>query len=185
MDVFDAIHNRHSIKKVKPDALPRETIEKLLNAAAQAPNHYKVRPWRFVVLIGEARHRLGEAMSASLRERHPEFPQEAFDKARNTPLQAPVVIAVGVDKPSEAKVLEIENICAAAAATQNLLLAAHALGLGAKWRTGEWARDEKVKEFLGFEGDQHVIGFVYVGYPEFIAVYPERPSFEDRVRWME
>ena len=185
MDVFEAIHNRHSIKKVKPDPVPREMIEKLLDAAVQAPNHYKVRPWRFVVLTGEARHELGDAMSASLRARHPEFPQEAFDKAHNTPLQAPVVIAVGVDKPTESKVLEIENICAAAAATENLLLAAHAIGLGAKWRTGEWARDEKVKEFLGFDADQHIIAFVYVGHPDFIDVFPARPSFEDRVRWME
>jgi nitroreductase len=185
MDVFDAIHNRHSVKKVKPDAVPRQMIEKLLDAAVQAPNHYKVRPWRFVVLTGDARHRLGDVMSTSLRERHPEFPQEAFDKAHNTPLQAPVVIAVGVDKPTEAKVLQIENISAAAAAVQNLLLAAHALGLGAKWRTGEWATDVTVKALLGFESDQHIIGFIYIGYPEFVEEFPVRPSFEDRVRWME
>jgi nitroreductase len=185
MDVFDIIHQRHSQKKVKPDPVPRELIEKILDAAVQAPNHYKVRPWRFVVLRGEARRRLGDAMSASLRERHPEFPQAAFDKAHDTPLQAPVVIAVGVDKPSEAKVLQIENIAATAAATENLLLAAQALGLGAKWRTGEWATDVKVKEFLGFQPDQHIIGFIYVGYPEFVEEYPPRPSFEDHTVWME
>ena len=169
MDVFEAIHNRHSQGKVKPDPLPRELIEKLLDAAVQAPNHYKVRPWRFVVLTGEARNKLGDVMAASQQERHPEFSQDVFDKTRALPLRAPVIIAVGVDKPSEAKVLEIENVCAAAAATQNLLLAAHAMGLGAKWRTGEWARDAKVKEFLGFESDQHIIGFIYIGYPEFVA----------------
>jgi nitroreductase len=185
MDLFEAIHHRRSHKKVKPDPVPRPLIEKMLDAAAQAPNHYKVRPWRFVVLTGEARHRLGHAMSESLRERHPEYPQEAFDKAHVTPLQAPVVIAVGVDKPTEVKVLEIENVSAAAAATQNMLLAAHALGLGAKWRTGVWAQDAKVKEFLGFQADQHILGFVYVGYPEHVGEYPPRPSFEDRTVWME
>ncbi len=185
MDVFEAIHNRHSIKKVKQDAVPRELIEKLLDAAVQAPNHYKVRPWRFVVLTGDARHRLADVMFTSLQDRHPELPPEAFNKAHATPFQAPVVIAVGVDKPGEPKVLEIENICAVAAATQNLLLAAHALGLGAKWRTGEWAREAKVKEFLGFEADQHLIGFIYVGYPEFVEEIPPRPSFEDRVVWMD
>ena len=185
MEVFEAIYNRHSQKKVKPEAVPREMIEKLLDAAVQAPNHYKVRPWRFVVLRGEARYRLGEVMAASQLERHPEFPQEAFDKCRATPLQAPVVIAVGVDKPTESKVLEIENICAAAAACQNLLLAAHAMGLGAKWRTGEWARDPKIKAFLGFEADQHMIAFIYVGYPEFIPEHAPRPSFEERTVWME
>lgn len=185
MDVFEAIYNRHSQKKVKQDVVPREMIEKLLEAAVQAPNHYKVRPWRFVVLTGEARNRLGEVMAASHMDRHPDFPQEAFDKAGTTPLQAPVVIAVGVDKPIEAKVLEIENICASAAACQNILLAAHAMGLGAKWRTGEWARDPKVKEFLGFEADQHIIAFIYIGYPEFIPEHTSRPSFEDRTVWRE
>ena len=185
MDVFEAIHSRHSQGKVKQDPLPRELIEKLLDSAVQAPNHYKVRPWRFVVLTGEARKRMCNVMSSSLRDHHPEFPPEAFDKARAAPFRAPVVIVVGVDKPNEPKVLEIENVCAVAAAIQNLLLAAHAMGLGAKWRTGEWARDGKVKEFLGFEADQQLIGFIYVGYPEFVAEYPERPSFEDRTVWME
>ena len=100
-------------------------------------------------------------------------------------LQAPVVIAVGVDTPTESKVLQIENISAVAAATQNLLLAAHALGLGAKWRTGEWALDAKVKRFLGFQPDQHIIGFIYIGYPEAAIEYPPRASFEERTTWME
>jgi len=185
MDVFEAIHNRQSIKKVKQDLIPREVIEKLLDAAVQAPNHYKVRPWRFVVLTGEGRYRLGDVMAASTAEYHPEFPLEALEKCRATPLQAPVIISVGVDKPVEPKVLEIENIAAASAATQNILLAAHALGLGAKWRTGEWTRDSMVKEFLGFQTDQHIIAFVYIGYPEFTPEFPSRPSFEDRTVWME
>src|SRR5215207_749773 len=185
MDVFEAIHKRHSQGKVKPDPLPREMIETLLDAAVQAPNHYKVRPWRFVVLMGDGLNKLGDVMAASQQERHPEFPLEAFDKCRTLPQRAPVIIAVGVDKPSEVKVLEIENIAAAAAAIQNLLLAAHAMGLGAKWRTSEWARDAKVKEFLGFETDQPIIAFIYLGYPEFIAEPGPRPSFEDRTVWID
>jgi nitroreductase len=185
MEVFEAIYSRYSQGKVKRDAVPRELIEKLLDAAVQAPNHYKVRPWRFVVLTGEALDKLGDVMAASQQGRHPEYPLEAFDKCRTLPRRAPVVIAVGVDKPNEAKVLEIENICAAAAATQNLLLAAHAVGLGAKWRTSEWARDPMVKEFLGVKPDQHIIGFIYIGYPEFLGEPAPRSSFEDRTSWME
>jgi nitroreductase len=185
MEVFDAIYNRHSIKKFRQDPVPREIIEKLLDAAVQAPNHYKVRPWRFVVLTGDGRNKLGDAMAASTAEYHPEYPAEALEKCRATPLVAPVVIAVGVDKPAEAKVLELENYAAAAAAIENMLLAAHALGLGAKWKTGEWARDPKVREFLGFEPDQHIVGFVYLGYPEFQEQFPPRLSFADRTVWME
>ena len=185
MELFEAIHTRQTQGKVKSEPLPRETIEKLLSAAVQAPNHYKVRPWRFVVLTGKGRERLGDAMAASQMDSQPELPQEAFDKTRSLPLRAPLVIAVGADKPSEEKVIEVENISAASAACQNILLAAHGLGLGAIWRTGKWARDAKVKEFLGFSADQHIVGFIYVGFPEFTPDHHQRPSFEDRTTWMD
>jgi nitroreductase len=136
-------------------------------------------------LTGDARKRLGDVFAASFADRHPDLPPEALDKPRATPLAAPLVIAVGVDKPSEPKVIEFENICASAAAAQNLLLAAHALGLGAKWRTGEWVNEPKVKEFLGFAPDQTIIAFLYAGYPETPPPPRERPGFEDRVMWME
>jgi nitroreductase len=185
MDVYEAIYGRHSQGKVKQDPVPKELIEKLLGAGAQAPNHYKVRPWRFVVLSGHARERLGNVMAASQRDRQPDQPQEAFDKTCSLPLRSPVLIAVGVDKPTESKVIEVENISAASAAVENILLAAQAEGLGAKWRTGEWARDVKVKEFLGFSPDQHIVGFIYLGYPEFVLEPVQRPSFEDRTVWMD
>ena len=185
MELFEAIHGRHSQKKLKQDAVPHELIEKMLDAGAQAPNHYKVRPWRFVVLTGAARERLGDVFAASQLDRTPDLPPDASAKTRALPLRAPVLIAVAADLPTGVKVLEVENISAASAACMNMLLAAHALGLGAIWRTGEWARDPKVKEFLGFAPDQPIVGFLYVGYPEFVAEHTPRPSFEDRTKWME
>ena len=185
MELFEAINTRHSVGKVKADAVPRELIEKILDAGNKAPNHYKVRPWRFFVLTGDARNRLGDVMAASQHDRMPDAPKEAFDKTRALPLRAPVIIAVGVDMPVETKVLEIENFSAASAACQNVLLAAHALGLGAIWRTGDWARDSKVKDFFGFSEDQHIAGFIYIGYPDVVVEPLVRPSVEDRTAWME
>src|SRR5512136_3103918 len=166
MEALEAIHTRQSIGQVKPDPVPREVIEKLLAAAVQAPNHYKVRPWRFVVMTGAGREKLGEAMAQSTRVGKPGAAEEDLQKDREKPLRAPVVIAVAVDKPALAKVKEHENICAAAAAVQNMLLAAHALGLAAIWRTGPSATDPAIKQFFGWEPDQHLIGFVYIGYPQ-------------------
>lgn len=185
MDIFEAMYSRQMQGKVKSEPVPRGLIEKLLSAAVQAPNHYKVRPWRFVVLTGNARNKLGDVMAASQLDRKPDLPPEASVKTRTLPLRAPALIAAGVDKPSEEKVQEIENIAAVAAACQNILLAAHAEGLAVKWRTGEWARDPKVKEFLGLSADQHLIAFLYIGYPEFVAEHEPRPSFEDRTVWLE
>ena len=184
MDTLDAIYSRQSIGKVKPDPLPRILIEQLLSAAVQAPNHHRVRPWRFIVLSSAARERLGDVMAESKRLSAPETPASLLDVERSRPLRAPVIIAVGVDKPSEPKVLEVENICAAAAAVQNLLLAATDLGLGAIWRTGPAALDPRVKQFLGLAPDQHLIGLIYLGYPEGEHLRQERPGFEDRTTWM-
>jgi nitroreductase len=189
MEALEAIHTRQSIGKVKPDPVPRELIEKLLSAAVQAPNHYKVRPWRFVVLTGEAREKLGEVMAQDFLEKFPDLPPDtlstALEKERSKPLRSPVLIAVGVDKPSDPRVIEVENICATAAAVENLLLAAHALGLAAKWRTGDAARAPKIKQFLGFEPGQYLIAFIYLGYPAFEPPPVERPSFENRTVWLE
>lgn len=176
-----------SVGQVKPDPVPREMIERMLAAAAQAPNHYKVRPWRFVVLTGAARGRLGDLMAQTLRKQKPDSSEEALAAERAKALRSPVLIAVGVDKPANEKIIEIENVCAAAAAVQNMLLAAKALGLGAQWRTGAAARDPDVKKFLGFQPDQYLISFVYVGYPlvEPATDSVSRPTHEDRTVWME
>src|SRR5512135_91832 len=122
MDIFEAIYKRHSIGHVKPDPVSRELIEKILAAGVQAPNHYKVRPWQFMVLTGSARERLGEVMAHSLRSRKPDANDEALSKERHKPLRAPVLIAVGVHRPGLEKVLDIENVVAASAAIQNMLL---------------------------------------------------------------
>ncbi len=185
MDLFEAIKTRYSAKTVKADEVPHDLIEKILDAGNRAPNHFKVRPWRFFVLTGTARNKLGDVMAASQHDRLPDLPQVGLDKTRALPLRAPVIIAVGVDKPAEAKVLEMENIMAVAAACQNMLLAVHALGLGAVWRTGEWTQDAKVKEFLGLAHDQHIAGFLYIGYPEPGGAPLEKPSFEERTIWVQ
>lgn len=185
METLEAIQTRRSAKKIKPDPLPREVVERLLTAGVQAPNHYSLRPWRFVVVTGQGRERLGEVMAASQAEKFPDLPPDGSAKTRALPLRAPLVIAVGVDKTSDPRAIEIENICAVAAACENILLAAHDLGLGGHWRTGEWARDAKVKEFLGFEADQHLVAFLYIGIPEVPLERLDRPSFQDRTTWME
>ena len=185
MEAIECIFTRQSVSKMRSDPISKETIQQLLEAAVQAPNHYRVRPWRFVVISGESRVRLGEVMAQALLQRQPESTPGALEKERNRPLRAPVLIAVGVDHPVENKVLEIENVCAAAAAVQNMLLAAHASGLGAMWRTGQVAYNAEIKSFLGFDPTQHLIGYVYIGYPEAPLPPPQRPDHTDRTIWME
>jgi nitroreductase len=185
MNVIEAIYARQSVGNVNPGEITRADIQKLLGAAAQAPNHYKVRPWRFVVIEGEARKRLGEVLAQAFLRKSPQVGQDGLDKERAKPFRAPLIIAAGVDRPAESRVQEIENVCAVAAACQNILLAAVELGIAGYWRTGDAVRDPEVKAFLGLAPDQDLIAFLYLGYPATAAELRQRPGFEDRTTWLE
>ncbi|HVC82818.1 MAG TPA: nitroreductase [Chloroflexota bacterium] len=174
--VIAALRERRSMGKVKSDPVPRELVEQIITAATWAPNHHLTEPWRFVVLVGEARAALGAVMADCLRSRlaDPTGSREValLEKERTKPLRAPVVIAVAAVPSREPGVVESEEVAAVAAAVQNMLLAAEALGLGAIWRTGEAARDPRVREHLGFPAEAHLVAFFYLGYPEFTQRRP-------------
>lgn len=190
MDVLEAIHTRRSIGEVRPEPPPRELIEKILEAATWAPNHYKVEPWRFFVISGEARARLGEVDASITAETldvdtPPAVRELVLAKQKEKSLRAPYIIAVVVEKPANEKVVYIENVAAVGAAVQNMLLAAHALGLGAKWRTGKVAYHPSTKAFLGIDPDADILGFIYIGYP---AMEPEpaiRQPVSTKTVWLE
>ncbi len=169
--VITALRERRSAGKLKPELAPRELVEQVITAATWAPNHRLTEPWRFVVLEGEARAALGEVMASSMSARLAEAGGDRetarLEKERNKPLRAPVVIAVAAVPSTAPSVVESEEIAAVAAAVQNMLLAAEALGLGAIWRTGDAASDPRVREHLGFPAEAHLVAFVYLGYPEF------------------
>jgi nitroreductase len=186
--VLTALRERRSSGRVQQTPPPRATIEQLLDAATWAPNHRLTEPWRFVVLTGDARGELGAVMAAAQqRAANGVAPtEEQLARTRAKPLRAPVIIAVAAEPAQRANVVEIEEIAAVAAATQNLLLAAHALGLGAIWRTGDAAYDPAVKAFLGLAPECHLLGFVYVGYPDTAPAAPRaaRTPATALTRWL-
>jgi nitroreductase len=186
METMEAIATRRSIGKVKPEQPPRDLIEKMLTAAVQAPNHFQTEPWRFWVLAGEAREELGRAMADVLREKmddpESEGSQAALSKEVEKPLRAPVLIVVGCKRSENPKAVPVEDFAATAAAVQNMLLAAHDLGLGAMWRTGDTAYDPRIKEFFGLGPHDHLVGFIYVGYPAMERAPRDRQP-GDKVEW--
>jgi nitroreductase len=162
--VIDAIFERRSISRLAEPAPSDEELRLLLAAAAAAPDHGELRPWRFVVLRGEAKDRFGEEVFVpAYRARCAEPSEAALEKERTKLGRAPLVVVVAaVRRPSDSIPWE-EQFAAAAAAAQNLLLAATALGYGSMWRTGDQAYDPQVKAALGLREEDAVVGFVYLG----------------------
>jgi nitroreductase len=90
-------------------------------------------------------------------------PEAALVKERAKPLRAPLIVVVAARLREHRGVPEVEQVVAAGAAAQNLLVAAHALGFGGFWRTGAAAYDEGVKRALGLSPHDAIVGFVYLG----------------------
>ncbi len=163
------IEGRRTIGKVKPERPDRALIEQVLESATWAPNHRLTEPWRFVVLAGQAREALGWFMGEQNAARYPEESVEReTERSRGArkALRAPVVIAIGVEPGIGDKIEEVEEIAAVAAAAQNMLLTAHALGLGAKWSSGAIIHDPAVREWLGLSERGALLGFLYIGFPD-------------------
>lgn len=180
---IDLIHRRRSHKKLVEPAPSDAELEQILRAATTAPDHKELRPWHFVVLKGKARATLGEAMASALVARDPAAETSRIDKERAKPLRSPLVIAVGARRKPH-KLAFSELVHATAAATQNLLLAAEALGYGAIWKSGDAARDHEVKMALGFGPDDELLGFIHLG-TKVVDLPPNEGNLEACVTWLE
>jgi nitroreductase len=162
VDAYEALITRRSVPKMPLDKVPgRDDVQRLLDAAVRAPNHHLTQPWRFVVLAGTALEEFGAAWARGTDAAGKDA-SGIMDKAH----RAPVIIVV-IERPKThlPKVVEIEEHHAVGAVIQNILLAAHALGLGAMHRTGPGAAMTQVEEYVGIKEGEFIAGFIYVGYP--------------------
>ena len=182
--VIAAIRGRRMVPRVRPDPLPRELVEELLEAAVRAPNHHLTAPWRFVVLAGDARRALGEAHARAIARVRPDLPAEGLVKEAARLERAPVVVVCIVSPRADDPVTAREDRDAVAAGVQNLLLAAGGRGVGAMWRTGAMADEPEVREHLGMAPAEAIVGFVYLGWPqEAPGPASPRPPLDDVTRW--
>jgi Nitroreductase len=135
-------------------------------AAARAPDHRNLKPWRFVVIEGEGLKALGELYQSAMLKTNPELPEDKKQRALVLPQRAPMVIVAIATIAEDPKVPEIEQVLSTGAAVQNMLNAAFAMGLGAIWRTGDLAFNPYVAEGLGLDQTEQIIGFIYLGTPK-------------------
>ena len=184
--VLQAIRDRRSVGKVNEQAPAPELIEQILEAGTWAPNHHLSEPWRFFVLTGEGRNQLGAALADAATEgqEDSETRERNWASQASKPLRAPVLIAIAVEPGPEDQVIEIEEIASGAAAGQNMLLAAHALGLAAIWRSGRPTYSRQVREFLGISERGTVLGFIYLGYPSMEPPKRERRPIAAVTTWI-
>jgi len=136
----------------------------MLDAAAHAPDHGRLKPWRLIVLDESLRRAFAAAAVEGRRRRPPAPTDEQLRIEGEKIWRSPTIVVVGcVIDHGNTKVPEVEQLLAAGAAAQNLMLAAYGLGLGAMWKTGPAAYDPGVKRAVGLEPLDHIVAIMHLG----------------------
>jgi nitroreductase len=182
--VISTLLSRASVSQLQDPAPTDAELDTILAAGLRAPDHGKLRPWRFVVIAGAARAAYADIAVAALRARDPDAPTSEAERMRGKLLAPPLIVALGVHITPNHKIPEIEQMMAVAAAAMNMLNAAHALAFGGKWITGPNAYDPAVAAALGLTAPDRLAGFLYLGTPVEPALPVKRPLVADhRTDW--
>ncbi|NPA90384.1 MAG: nitroreductase family protein [Chloroflexi bacterium] len=198
LSFWQVIRERRSVRRYRSEPVPRDLVERVLEAARWAPSAHNRQPWRFAVLPRgplreELVQRMGEQWARDLRADGWEEADIAARVSRSQTrlLDAPVLILVALSRedmdtypdPRRQEAEYIMAVQSTAMAGQNLLLAAHALGLGACWVCAPLFVPELVRDILQLPEDWIAQGFITLGYP---AEQPQkdRIPLDERVIWL-
>lgn len=188
MDAITAINKRTSVRRFRPDSVPRDVLERLLECAVRAPNHKLTEPWRFAVLTGRARDRYAEIRAKHRLKRYtdPSSPeaQAGADKVRRESLETPVyIVAMAAVNPDE--ITREEDYAATMMAVANLMIAAESLGLGTYLKSGGVMKDPDLIELAGVPEKFRVVGVISIGYPAEQDPPRRRKPAAELTRWVE
>ncbi|MBY0307464.1 MAG: nitroreductase [Phycisphaerales bacterium] len=183
MDLLDALRTRRSaaLSGLTEPGPGASEIQSLLTFASRVPDHGRLAPWRFIVIEGEARARLGRFVAGVWRGKDAGMDSAAVAAGVaqwEGRFGAPLIVAVVMSPKANPKIPEVEQVLSCGAACMNLLLGAKGMGFGAVWLTEWYAYDGAVMKELGLAGGERLAGFVHVGAEREARADRERPRLE-------
>ena len=186
-EITEVIKNRRTIypEQYTERKIHREIVEDVLNNAIWAPTHGKTQPWRFQVFMNDSKIELSEFLSNLYKNNNKgdSFNEMKYNKLKNRPLQAPVVIAVTMKRDETQRISELEEVEAVACAIQNMYLTCTAYGIGGFWATPKLMYTEEMNEFLSLSSDEKCLGLFYMGYPSIDWPKGQRKPIEYLTQW--
>ncbi len=175
-EVRELIQRRRTSMLVdKAREVPFDLVTQLCELAQWAPNHKRTWPWRFALVDGDGRQRLGDTIADAMQV-HGDSPEKVA-KTRGKYLRTPCTLVVG-SAPGESELRTAENRDAAAAGVQTLMLAATAAGVATYWGSCPLGANDAVVDLCGFEAGTHVTALIYLGWATDSVAAAERPAVQ-------
>jgi nitroreductase len=183
------VKNRRSVSwsKMNGQIIPDETVNQLLALADWAPTHGRTEPWRFFVYGGEALKQFGKThgdlyWNHTAEDKRLEATREKLE--HNVDKASHLVIAV-MKRGDNVKIPQVEEVSAASAAVQNILLGATALGISSFWSTGGMTHTHALKDHLQLAADDIIMGLIYLGHTDEPAKEGVRNTpMSEKVKWL-
>ena len=184
MGVSHLIASRQTIlpKRLIAPGPAEQELEQLFRAAACAPDHDLINPWRFLVIPAQKRADLGELFALALRERDPSAATEQIEQAREKAMRAPLLMLLIVDGTKGDTQIDLnERILSAGCAVQNILLLAHTMGYGTGLTSGKALKSASFRSGLGLHAGEHAICFLSMGTVSERKPFKTRPDIDSFV----
>jgi len=178
--VIQSLQSRNSVKFVQAPGPNDEQLAQIMQSAMSAPDHGRLRPWRFRQILPEQAEKLVDMAVAAREAEGDPLTAPQIVTMRRWLTQAPIILAVAcyIDHSNE-RIPHQERVLATGTAVMNILNAAHALGFSAYWSTGTGTYTQGVPEGLGFdELEYQFMGFVTIGTPVAQVEPKERPDYK-------
>jgi nitroreductase len=163
--VLELLKARVSVPTLTAPAPDGQILREICQCALRAPDHAMLRPWRYLIIEGEALDRLGRLFQQANLADDPATSEVALQRAQSKPKRAPmIIVGISTNQPND-KVTVLEQQLSCGIGMGYLLLALQAKGFGGIWRTGAMVRHPVVKAGLGIADHETLLGFLYVGTP--------------------
>jgi nitroreductase len=161
-------------------------IRQLLELANWAPSHGLTEPWRFIVYSGEAVRQFCHQQAEQYKQITPpdKFAPAKYEKQAHNGDLASHLIIVYMQRGANPNIPALEEICATAAAADNILLGAEALGIAVLWSTGGTVLQPVMKEYLGLGTEDTVLGLLYLGYSDEPRRPGKRTTVTEKIKWI-
>lgn len=161
MQALDLLLNRFSQPRLQEPAPEGDVLDNIMQAALRAPDHAGLAPWKFLVCRGEGLNKLGNIFEETAI--NDGMSEQNIERAPQLPLRAPMVIIAIAKYKEHEKVPRVEQIASTACSVHAMQMAAVAQGYSGIWRTGSYATSDFMKEKLGLEELDEIVGFLYLG----------------------